>query len=274
MINYIMNNRNKFPTATAREIQAAIWTFSDTTRNVPQYLLPHNIPLRKAIVLDAELNGNGFKPGPGQKVAVLVDSWNIETSVRYQLLFVEVEVPSPDTCIHLPSEEEECEPEGGLEALRRARRDTRDLRHLKKRRLLTRDEEDKEIKPLYTKRSPISMRPETCGNHKVEYPEECEPKGRDKSCTRECRFDPAYLNKQELSSGGGIRDVPRCGDGILSPGEECDYRAPGVSPKCCTRQCTLTENKVCGRSSKCGNAKRYCNSKGGCPRATLFQCSR
>jgi hypothetical protein len=63
-VNYILNNKPE--TATVDEIQQAIWHYVDLhgpyTATLPGAL---------AIIADAEANGGGFAPGPGEVVAVI-----------------------------------------------------------------------------------------------------------------------------------------------------------------------------------------------------------
>jgi hypothetical protein len=62
-INYILNHKG---TATPPEIQDAIWQFTNGTACPSSGC--------NALVDDANLNGSGFIPGPGQIVAILLDN--------------------------------------------------------------------------------------------------------------------------------------------------------------------------------------------------------
>jgi hypothetical protein len=71
-INYILNQDYSSQGATWKEIQNAIWYFADDT---PDYGAGgtdgFDATIRDAIIADAEANGEGFHPGPGEWGAVI-----------------------------------------------------------------------------------------------------------------------------------------------------------------------------------------------------------
>ena len=89
MINWIINHKN--PNATLvgiSDVQEAIWHFftgSGYTGSDVEVL---------AMIADATANGEGYVPGAGEKVAVLLDA-SID-GVSRQNVFIEVENPTPE----------------------------------------------------------------------------------------------------------------------------------------------------------------------------------
>jgi hypothetical protein len=83
-INYILNHKGS---ASMKAIQAAIWTYNG---GVPTYT-PYNTwddgADYAALIADAEDNGGGYVPGPGEKYAAILYK---EGS---QLIFIEVPIP-------------------------------------------------------------------------------------------------------------------------------------------------------------------------------------
>ncbi len=81
-LNYILNH--KPAGATATDIQLAIWHFiggggiyETYLRDMPNLIIVPfpfvNAPIRDALINDAEANGTGFVPGPGDVKAIILD---------------------------------------------------------------------------------------------------------------------------------------------------------------------------------------------------------
>ena len=77
-INYLLNN--KHPSASMNDIQTAIWYFADSSYPYP------SDPEARSMVDDANANGDGFRPGPGQWGAVI-----LFLNSNTQLIFIEVD---------------------------------------------------------------------------------------------------------------------------------------------------------------------------------------
>jgi len=86
VINYILNHKQGF----ADDVQSAIWFFTDgITAGIT--------PAAQAMIDDALANGNGFVPGVGQLIAVIVHATD---DSEIQTLIIEVPVPGvpPSRC--------------------------------------------------------------------------------------------------------------------------------------------------------------------------------
>ena len=79
LVNYLLNH--KHPEATWREIQAAIWYFTDDDPNYQDYFTDKS----QAMIDDALANGEDFVPLPSQITAVIVDA-----GTDVQMTFIEV----------------------------------------------------------------------------------------------------------------------------------------------------------------------------------------
>lgn len=90
MANYILNHKQ----GNANDTQAAIWYFINNTSNFNQTLTA----AANATVENALAYGNGFTPGPGQTIAVIVFPMNIlPGSGPFQASIIEVSMPLPLT---------------------------------------------------------------------------------------------------------------------------------------------------------------------------------
>lgn len=84
-INYLINNKQ----GTATEVQYAIWHFTDGIAPDPVVF-----PAAISMIADANANGGGFAPGPGDVTAVLVIWVGADTNVQGSF----IEVPGPELC--------------------------------------------------------------------------------------------------------------------------------------------------------------------------------
>ncbi|MEO6183029.1 MAG: post-COAP-1 domain-containing protein, partial [Verrucomicrobiota bacterium] len=85
-INYILNHKQGF----ADDVQSAIWFFTDG-------LTAGITPAAQAMIEDALTNGEGFVPGPGQLIAVIVRATD---NSEVQTIIIECPVPGvpPSRC--------------------------------------------------------------------------------------------------------------------------------------------------------------------------------
>lgn len=88
-VNYILNNKPS--AATIDEIQQAIWNYVNLEG-------PYTAELAGAlaIVADAEANGDGFVPGPGEVVAVILMPEDPEVGEPAQATIMELMIPGDE----------------------------------------------------------------------------------------------------------------------------------------------------------------------------------
>lgn len=86
MVNYILNHKQ----GTAIDVQNAIWHFIGgpvDPADPDGYYPPSATAL--ALIADATANGEGFVPGPGQVVAVVLNIPDVEGFYDYQVMIIE-----------------------------------------------------------------------------------------------------------------------------------------------------------------------------------------
>ena len=82
MVNYILNHKHG---GNRIDVQHALWHFVNVSGSFELNLSPTSL----AIIEDAEANGNGFTPAPGQIVAVLTVPRTLERKTA-QLALIEI----------------------------------------------------------------------------------------------------------------------------------------------------------------------------------------
>lgn len=87
-VNWVLNNWGTFNTATYYDAQIAIWMLTGTNQTPVT-------AAAQAIFDAANLNGAGFVPGPGQRIAVIAFSDNAVAD-QYQDTIIEVQLPPDD----------------------------------------------------------------------------------------------------------------------------------------------------------------------------------
>lgn len=97
-VNYLLNHKGG---ASVAAIQQAVWRLLggqfEHSLNIPEPPFP---PVgAQALVDDALLNGNGFVPGTGQVVAVLLDAGGGLTDAGQQSVIIEVPARPEEKCI-------------------------------------------------------------------------------------------------------------------------------------------------------------------------------